>query len=64
MDTLTLSLVIIMFLASLALYFATASPVIPTPCILLPEKPAPCVTNIRISLLKQNVAVGKFVRNY
>ncbi len=63
MDSLTLSLVIIIFLASLAFFFATADgvPISPTP---LPENPAACINNIRISpaLLRQNVAVGRLVR--
>ncbi len=63
MDSLTLSLVIIIFLASLAFFFATAV-VVPTNPPTLPEKPAACITNIKISpaLLRQNVAVGRLVR--
>lgn len=69
MDSLTLSFVIIMFLASLALYFATASVVaIPDP---LPEmqnlpkfpKCAINLDNIRIApVLRQNVVVARFAR--
>ncbi len=61
MDSLTLSLVIIIFLASLAFFFATAAVVVPTNPTLLPAKPV--VTNILIpAVLRQNVAVGRLVR--
>ena len=61
MDSFTLSLVIVIFLASLALYFATAS-VIP-PSTHLPERPKCGINldNIRIApVLRQNVVVARF----
>ena len=63
MDSLTLSLLIIVFLSSLALYFATASPVIVTTGTPLPEKLPPVALTIKIpAVLRQNVAVTRFVR--
>jgi hypothetical protein len=64
MDTLTFTLVILVFLASLALYFATLSRVIPTP---LPEKPK-SLGGLRsmdfeiAPVLRQNVAVARLLR--
>ena len=63
MDSTTLSLVIVIFLASLAFFFATA--VAATPPTPLPETPKNIVTieNIKIApVLRQNVAVARFVR--
>ena len=63
MDSLTLSLIIIVFLSSLALYFATASPMVipPTP---LPEKPPVVALAIKIpAVLRQNVAVARLIKS-
>ena len=62
MDSLTLSLVFLVFLASLALHFATVA-VVPTPQP-LPETPK-CLSGIDLRILpvlRQNVAVARFVR--
>ena len=63
MDSYTLSFVVIIFLVSLALYFATvdAIAIIPPPPP-LPAKPALKAIKISAALLRQNVAVGRLVR--
>ena len=63
MDSLTLSLVFLVFLATLALHFATAAPVVPTTQP-LPEMPK-CLSGIDLRIppvLRQNVAVARFVK--
>ena len=63
MDSLTLSLVIIVFFSSLALYFATANSVVVAPPAPLPEKPPPVGLAIKIpAVLRQNVAVTRLMR--
>ncbi len=61
MDSYALSLVILVFLVSLALYFVTTACVVPPPPP-LPEKRVENVLDIKIPpVLRQNVAVGRLL---
>ncbi len=68
MDSFTLTLVIIMFLSCLGLHFVTAlvPPVIPPPppitMLKIPLMSIPITTSIRPAVLRQNVAIARFMR--
>ncbi len=69
MDSYTLTLVVIIFLVSLGLYLVTTTQVVSLPPSPLPEKPT-CADKLELldikipPVLRQNVAVARFVRMY
>jgi hypothetical protein len=61
MDSLTLTLVIVIFLCCLGLHFATLIVLIPQPPIKSPTVP-PIKWHIFMPVLRQNVAIARLMR--